>query len=143
MDLQTLLDERGIYRQLNRFARAMDRRDWTTLAAIAATDIEADLGTGPLSGSEAVIDLIRQYLDNCGTTQHLIGNVMIEVNGEEASSEAYVCDLHLASDDNPDLQFRTLGNYRDRWLRINGDWRLTARHKDNRAIAGSMAVFDV
>ena len=86
MDLQTLLDERNIYRQLVRFARAMDERDWESLGQIAAEDIRAELGTGPLAGRDAMIALIRRYLDNCGTTQHLLGNVLIEVSGDEATS---------------------------------------------------------
>ena len=141
MDLQTLLDERAIEQQLYRFARAMDSRDWDTLAAICSPDIVAEFGTGEVRGSEAVVELIRSYLDNCGVTQHLLGNVLVSVEGDSARSEAYVADLHLSRQTESGDYFRTLGNYSDRWQRVDGDWRLAERRKDNRALMGSMDVF--
>jgi SnoaL-like protein len=141
MEIEVLLAEREIYRQLVRFARAMDERDWDVLAAICTDDISAEFGTGEVLGPDAVIGLIRSYLENCGTTQHLLGNVLIDVAGKSATSESYVADLHLARDENRDIQFRTLGNYSDTWVRRGGDWLLSKRVKNNRAIVGTMDVF--
>jgi hypothetical protein len=42
--------------------------------------------------------LLRSYLDKCGHTQHLIGNVLIEIGGDTATSRAYVADTHLGID---------------------------------------------
>lgn len=139
--IETLLAEREIYRQLVRFARAMDERDWDTLAAISAADIRAEFGTGEVVGVDALVDLIRSYLDNCGTTQHLLGNVLIDVAGDTAKSESYVSDMHLAKDERRDIRFRTLGNYSDSWVRRDGQWLLCRRVKNNRATVGSMEVF--
>ena len=97
MDLKTLVDERDIQRQLIRFARAMDERNWPALEAICSPDIVAEFGTGEIKGAAEVTELIRGYLDHCGPTQHLLGNILIEVNGDEASSEAYVADIHLSA----------------------------------------------
>ena len=119
----------------------MDRRDWAAIRAIAADDILAELGTGELRGRDALIALLRSYLDRCGTTQHLLGNVVIEVSGDTARSRAYVCDMHLNADDAPQQSFRTLGEYSDQWRKIGGRWRLCHRVKDNRASVGSMQVF--
>ena len=141
MDIETLIAEREIYRQLVRFARAMDERNWDALAVIATDDIRAEFGTGELIGAEAVVGLIRSYLDNCGPTQHLLGNVLIEVDGDTACSESYVSDMHLARDQRRDIQFRTLGNYSDTWVKRDGRWLLSRRVKDNRTIVGTMDVF--
>lgn len=141
MDIQTLLAEREIYRQLVRFARGMDERDWDVLAAISTGDICAEFGTGEVVGSDAVVSVIRSYLDNCGTTQHLLGNVLIDVEGDTATSESYVSDMHLAKDEQRDIQFRTLGNYSDSWVRRDGQWLLSKRVKNNRALLGTMDVF--
>lgn len=142
MDIEQLIAERAIYRQLVRFARAMDARDWDTIRAITTAQTRANLGTGEIVGDEAIIALIRSFLDNCGTTQHLLGNVIIEVDGDRATSEAYVADMHLGRQEQEQLQFRTLGNYSDSWIRRDGTWYLASRRKDNRAIVGTLAVFE-
>ncbi|HUD94927.1 nuclear transport factor 2 family protein [Sphingobium sp.] len=141
MNMAIMLAHYEIGRELTRFARAMDDRDWATLKGILTDDATADLGTGMLAGSDAIIALIRQYLDVCGTSQHLLGNLIVEVDGDSATSRAYVSDMHLGPGDAPEPNFRTLGDYHDRWLRIDGCWRLAERRKLNRALIGSMDVF--
>lgn len=136
----TAHDERAIERALIELARAMDERDWATVADIVADDATGDLGTGRLEGATAIIDLIASYLDNCGVTQHLLGNILVDVDGDQAVSRAYVRDLHLARH-NPDLTFHTLGDYHDRWERRDGRWRLVERIKDNRGTVGTLGVF--
>jgi len=139
-DLQRLIDERAIEKALTGIARAMDARDWALLATFIADDAFAELGSGPLRGRAAIVDLIRSYLDHCGPTQHLLGNVLVEVDGDRAISSAYVRDLHLSAH-NPDLTFHTLDDYTDRWERRSGRWRLVERRKDNRGTVGSLDVF--
>ncbi|OBI13293.1 DUF4440 domain-containing protein [Mycobacterium sp. E2327] len=140
--LRILLDERDIERALKQFARAMDDRDWAAMAEILADDAEGDFGTGRLRGSAAIIELIRGFLDNCGPTQHLLANVVIDVDGDTAITRAYVHDVHLSSDANPATRFYTLGDYRDTWQRrADGSWALRERVKSNRAHVGSLDVF--
>lgn len=140
--LQVLDDERDVQRALNLFARAMDDRDWTTMAKILAEDAVGDLGTGRLTGSAAIINAIRGFLDNCGPTQHLLGNVVIDVAGDTAISRAYIRDVHLNSVADPSTRFYTLGDYQDTWRRqSDGSWRLTERIKSNRAHVGPLDIF--
>jgi hypothetical protein len=139
--LSLLMDEREINRALTRFARAMDERDWPAAKAILSEDATGELGTGPLNGPDAIIACIRHYLDGCGPTQHLLGNLLIEITGDTAESRCYVSDMHLGAGDLSALSFVTLGDYHDRWRRIDGAWRLTHRHKINNAHLGSFEVF--
>ncbi|KHO27968.1 ethyl tert-butyl ether degradation protein EthD [Mycolicibacterium setense] len=141
--LRTLCDERDIERALNLFARAMDDRDWGTMAEILTDDVEGDFGTGRLVGSAAIIDMIRGYLDSCGPTQHLLGNVVVDVAGDTATSRAYIRDVHLNSAADPSMRFYTLGDYHDTWRRYeDGRWRITERVKANRAYVGPLEIFD-
>ena len=64
---------------------------------------------------EAIVNLLRSFLDACGPTQHLLGNVLIEVQGDRASSRAYVSDMHLGSGVTEGQTFSTLGDYHDEW----------------------------
>lgn len=142
MTLNDLLAEREIYRNLVRFAQAMDNRDWLNFKALTIDSVAADLGLGLKTGRDEMVATIRRYLDGCGVTQHMLGNVLIDVTGNTASSQAYVCDMHLGKGDKQQLSFHTLGLYKDQWQKIDGQWLMTQRIKDNRATVGSMAVFN-
>ncbi|MEY8015969.1 nuclear transport factor 2 family protein [Mycobacterium servetii] len=140
--VRLLVDERDVERALTKLARAMDDRDWAAMAEILAADAQGDFGAGRLHGSAAIIEMIRGFLDNCGPTQHLLGNVVIDVDGNTATSRAYIHDVHLSADANPSARFYTLGDYRDTWQRCSdGAWCLTERVKFNRAHVGSLDVF--
>jgi SnoaL-like domain len=141
MDITDLLAEREIYRNLVHFAQAMDDRNWAQLDEFTTTDIAADLGTGKLSGRADMVAVMRQFLDQCGTTQHMLGNVLIDVNGDTARSQAYVADMHLGGEGAEDITFRTLGRYLDKWCKVDGRWLMCERIKENRATVGSLAVF--
>ncbi|MCV7218687.1 nuclear transport factor 2 family protein [Mycobacterium crocinum] len=141
--LTLLLDERAIERALIAFARAMDERDWSSMERILADDAEGDFGTGRVVGRSAVINLVRGYLDTCGVTQHLLGNVVIDVSGDRAVSRAYVRDVHLDSTNDPATRMYTLGDYRDAWRRTaDGSWSLIERVKINRGFVGTLEVFE-
>ncbi|GAB5451698.1 MAG: hypothetical protein Hals2KO_20260 [Halioglobus sp.] len=154
MNLQVLLAEREISRNIMAIASAMDGRDWPALAGLLAEDVTADFGAGEVTGAEHLVAYIRSFLDNCGPTQHLIGNVVVDCQSagdnegdagraeRVASSRCYVCDTHLSQRDDSDLSFRTLGEYRDEWVCRDGRWLLARRDKNNRATMGSMAVFE-
>lgn len=142
MNLETLIAEREIYTQLIKFAYAMDSRDWQAIEALTTPNLLADLGTGEIAGQANIIKFIRSFLDNCGVTQHLLGNVLISVTGDTATSQSYVSDMHLYKNPLNDGHFRTLGQYTDQWQKQGDSWLMTHRIKDNRATMGSFAVFD-
>lgn len=140
MTVDDLLEEREIYRTLVAIARAMDQRDWAAIEHLAAEDMNSDLGLGEQAGREAFIACMRSFLDACGPTQHLLGNVLIEIDGDTATSEAYVSDMHVGAGDKSDSTFRTLGDYHDKWRKVDGSWHLVHRTKINHAHVGSFAV---
>lgn len=142
MSLEVLLAEREIARAVVRFARAMDERDWPVLHAIMLPDATADLGTGTLRGPGETEAAIRSFLDDCGPTQHLLGNMLIDVDLESgtATSRTYVSDLHLGFGDRQGLSFSTLGDYHDSWRLTDGEWRMSHRTKHMRGTQGEIEV---
>ncbi|MDH3336203.1 MAG: nuclear transport factor 2 family protein [Gammaproteobacteria bacterium] len=137
---EILSAEREIHRALIRVARAMDERDWQSLEAIMTEDMTADLGTGHIAGRAAVVVCLRSFLDDCGPTQHLLGNVLIDVTNDRAISKAYVSDLHLGCNEKSALTFKTLGDYHDQWQKRDGTWRMSHRTKINHGYVGSLEV---
>lgn len=142
MTLDDLIAERDIERKLARFARAMDGRDWSAIDHLATPDLRADFGLGEVEGRDAVVAAMRVWLDDCGPTQHLIGSVVIEVDGDggTARSRAYVSDMHVGTGDRAGDTFRTLGDYHDEWRREGDEWLLERRVKHNRATLGDISV---
>ena len=70
-----------------------------------------------------------------------LGNLLVDVDGNAATSRCYVSDMHLSQAGKDELTFATLGDYHDRWERRDGAWRLVHRTKLNRATIGSFGVF--
>jgi hypothetical protein len=141
-ELELLLAERAIARALAEIARAMDERRWNAFDSLLTADATADFGLGLVTGRSAIVMLIRSFLDDCGPTQHLLGNLVVDVatNGVEAQSRCYVSDMHVGVGDKAHLTFSTLGEYHDRWLRRGDRWWLVHRTKLNRAHLGSISV---
>ncbi|MGW0172694.1 nuclear transport factor 2 family protein [Rhodococcus sp. NPDC003322] len=140
MTLDDLLAERAITRALTLIARAMDDRAWEALDHLVLPDATANLGTGELDGRVEMVASIRSFLDACGPTQHLLGNVVVDVDGDTATSRAYVSDLHLGTGERAGVTFQTLGDYHDTWVRRGDAWLLARRVKLSRGHVGSFAV---
>lgn len=127
-DLQPLLDEREIMRGLARFARVLDGKRWDELETVFAADVSFDYGTGQTeNGIAALTANMRRFLDVCGPSQHLIGSVMIDVEGDDAVSRAYVQARHQRAGDQGGPVFDTCGEYVDRWERRSEGWRIVHR----------------
>jgi len=127
-DLRALLDERAISRGLATFARILDGKQWDRLGDVFAQDIVFDYGSGrDEQGMSALTDNMRRFLDRCGGTQHLIGSVMIDVEGDRATSRSYVQARHQRVDDAAGPIFDSNGEYVDRWERRAEGWRIVRR----------------
>jgi hypothetical protein len=126
-DLQTLLDEREILRKLGRFARVLDGKEWGGLSDVFARDLSFEYGQGEREGIAALEDQMRRYLDVCGPTQHLLGSIIVDVDGDTAVSRAYVQARHQRRDDPAGGVFDSTGEYVDRWQRLSEGWRIVRR----------------
>lgn len=142
--LQQLLDEREIIRGLARFARVLDGKRWDELGDVFADDVSFDYGAG---GEQQGIDVLRRhvraYLDACGPTQHLIGSIIVDVDGDRATSRAYVQARHQRAGDAAGAVFDSNGEYIDNWERRDGGWRIVRRdavwatHSGDPAVLGT------
>lgn len=126
--LQVLLDEREITRGLGRFARILDQKDWDAVGDVFAQDVSFDYGTGgDRHGLAALLDNFRCFLDVCGGTQHLIGSIMVDVEGDRAVSRSYVQARHQGIGEKAHLFFDSNGEYIDQWERRPEGWRIVRR----------------
>ncbi|MCB1688980.1 MAG: nuclear transport factor 2 family protein [Halioglobus sp.] len=139
--LQALLDEREITRGLSRFARILDTKSWDQLGDVFAQDISFDYGAaGEQHGMTALRANMTRFLDQCGGTQHLIGSVLVDVDGDHAVSSSYVQARHQAVGDTGGKVFDSNGEYIDRWERRPEGWRIVRRDARWATLTGDSSV---
>jgi 3-phenylpropionate/cinnamic acid dioxygenase small subunit len=112
---------------LTRYATALDHRDWALLDQIFTADAEGRYGGPPLVGCEALRRMIRGMLDGCGPTQHLLGNFIIELAGDEAHSVCSVRAFHAGIGAAAGHTYEVFGEYRDALVRLPQGWRVARR----------------
>jgi len=134
--LSVLLDKQEIHEATLRYCRGVDRLD-RDLIRSAYHDDAVDHHGGYSGPVEVVIARLLDRLSSCyESTTHLIGNQLIDVEGNEADAETYFVAFHILRQDIPDLEMiggtrvchlTVLGRYVDRFTRRNYTWRITSR----------------
>ncbi len=127
-DLQQLLDEHAIRKVLMRYCRGIDRRDFDLVRSCYHTDGTDNHGTyqGSIAG---FIDYLRAELPRYEQTMHVVANVLIELEGECAWSEAYTIAHHRlhATATKPHRDYTVGLRYVDRFERREDRWAIVDR----------------
>lgn len=138
--LRRLEDIGAIRRLLARYARALDRSDWTGMRGCFTADATDD--HGPHQGSvDALVSGTRELMAGYWGTMHVLGQSLIELDGDDATAETYALSFHrrhcaegAAGDEDTVTGIR----YLDRLARAEGSWLIAARvtvHEWNTTIA--------
>ena len=126
-ELQRLLLERELALVAARYARACDERDWAAIDEVFSADASADYGGRRLRDRAAIVAMLRAHLDGCGPTQHLLGNLLVAVDGDLVTSRIYVRAAHRGRGELSAQTYECLGEYRDRWVHTASGWRIDHR----------------
>jgi len=143
MDLQMLLDEREIKRGLSRFSRILDIKSYDDVAQVFADDVAFNYGIGGEQvGLLKLRALFQQFLDHCGPTQHLIGSILVDIDGDTAVSRSYVQARHQRDDDPMGPVLDTNGEYIDQWERRSEGWRIVRRDSVWTVFTGDATILE-
>lgn len=124
--LQHLVDRAAIQDLLVRYAHCVDRRELEAVADCFTPDAaySGSLGEGTIK--EALIAL-RDRMLRYDSTMHLLGNQLIEIDGDRAHSETYAIAHHRINDGG-DLRILAVGvRYDDDLVRRDGRWLICRR----------------
>lgn len=133
--------ERQIIDVLNRFARALDERDWSALDSILTEDATGEYSGGHRpKGRNEFVRLFHSVLGGCGPSQHLLGNIKIVIDATTAESWAYSRVMHQGAGAKSHLTFDSLGEYYDRWRVTPDGWRIYYRRRLQTIAIGSPEV---
>jgi hypothetical protein len=126
--LRAVADRQAITDLIYRYCRSMDRIDAELGYTVWHEDGLADYGEGIFQGTG------RGFVDwVCGTHRgmlvhsHQISNILIELDGERAGSEAYVTATLRTMAGDQMKQISTWCRYIDQWSKRNGRWGIDKR----------------
>ena len=125
-------DRDQITNLIYRYAELIDDGDFAGVGELLGrAELTFEGYTTAVTGAEAVAGLYtsttRRFDDGTPATKHVMTNVIVEVDGEQASSRSYFTVLQAVPGE-LGLQPVIAGRYRDRFIRENDTWRFSAMH---------------
>lgn len=128
--LKELLDRQDIYDLLCRYCRGLDRLDKALLRSVYHDDATDHRGffTG---GADAFCDFAIDTLSGHKANQHMLGNALIEVEGDAAFGEIYFQAHHRIVENGLEKDLFIAGRYVDRYEKRQGVWKIAHRSELN------------
>ena len=123
-----LEDRAAIAEQMYRYTRATDWLETERHRDVFADGcVFASPHSGDMHGPDAVVEWMNRVLPQFEATQHLLGNISITfTGGTTAHAVSYVRAWHRYRDrSKPDMIL--WGEYHDRWILVDGTWRIEVR----------------
>ena len=119
-------DTLAIMDVLARYARGIDRCDLDTLNGVWAEAATADFGNGSgdaRAWSAATVAALGGML----RTQHMLGQMLIEIDANSATAETYCHAYHEIETPDGRIEMVVGGRYLDSFARTPLGWRITHR----------------
>lgn len=127
-EVQHFSDHIEVQKVLNLYASAIDKKNYSELEQVFTADAVANfIGIGEFEGCAAISGLISAVLDQCGATQHLLGNYNIHISGDEAQTTCYLAAMHAGLGDYASEVMTVWGEYSDKLVRTPEGWRIAHR----------------
>lgn len=135
-------DDAAIRNVVSRTALTQDARDWEGHAACFAPDVEYIHPKGVVNGIDDVIARSRAALTPLDGSQHLIGTVVVDIDGDSAEATSYFHAQHVRAGAVPSggSHFIIAGTYRDTLRKIDGSWKIVRRRQSYSWRDGNAAV---
>ena len=108
-------------------AHAQDGHDWVRYGETFAVDARYVHPKGELEGRDAIVDRSRKALTPLDASQHLVGSVVIDVDGDTAHAVSYFVGQHVRADAPGASLFVIAGTYDDQFERRDGRWQIAVR----------------
>jgi hypothetical protein len=126
--LDDLIAKQEIREVLMRFCRGVDRGDIDLVRSCYHPDAEDDHGAYR-GGIDGLCEAVQQMVDRTSVTHHVLGQALIEVDGQEARSECYVIAYHRTRPHAGSAEHDVLvgARYLDLFERRAGSWRISRR----------------
>jgi hypothetical protein len=122
-----LLDKQEIADLCARYTFALDQLDWPALRGCFTDAPVFVYPGGRIAGVDGIIERARRALEPLDASQHLLGNILIEVDGHDATSICYFQAQHVRAGISVGATYLIAGSYADRLVRTPQGWRIAER----------------
>jgi hypothetical protein len=114
-----------LWRLVNAYSRACDRRDFTLLRSLYHDDAVEEHGDMFTGSADDYVAWVANALANWAATAHYVTNALFEVRGGHAEGEIYKINYHRTLDGAEEII--TGSRSLDRYERRDGEWRFLSR----------------
>ncbi len=125
--IENLIARQEIADEIYRYARGIDRLDFDLVRSCYHPDAYDDHGA--FAGTvDEFIEAAKDFLPRWTATQHFMGNMLIEIDGDTARAETYAVAYHRREDDEGNGKDDIMGiRYVDRFEQREGAWKIAHR----------------
>ncbi len=120
-----MTDRESIQRLVAIYARALDARDYETIADCFAPDATAEFVgfSGPMNGREAIDAHMKKALGPLAITQHMFTNFIVDIDGDSATLYCDAMGQHVTGTGEDAVTYLSGGKYNAEMRRCDGQWK--------------------
>jgi len=122
-----LIDRQEIADLCVRYTTALDTKDWALLESCFARSPVFVHPGGRLEGFPAILERTKAALTQLTATQHLLSNIVAEVDGDTARSVCYFQAQHVRTGAPGGETYVIAGSYADTLTRTTDGWKIAER----------------
>jgi ketosteroid isomerase-like protein len=124
--LQYVTDRMALADVMQNYVKGVDERDMDLYRSIFTEDVTASIGGVTYEGADAWLAFIAAALERFGPTQHMLGPMLAEIDGDTAECRTDLQATHYLKDQ-PDTTMTLWATYEQTMRRVAGVWKI-ARH---------------
>lgn len=125
-DVQAVIDRLEVSDVLVRYCTALDTHDPDLLESCFSTDAVLEYDAAPAATPAEFAERAKR-LRSLAATQHILANIAVDLDGDRATSTAYVLAMQARGPAEGRETLLTGGSYADRLVRTSAGWRITRR----------------
>lgn len=139
---------------LNRYAHALDTRDWPALAALFTDDAifaaRRSLGFGAgeadafsIEGREKLVQTIAAIISSLSATHHMLSNYVVDIDpgGSAATASCYLRAYHAGAGERAHLFEESLGRFDLKTVRLGSGWKIRRMDETIMIMLGTPEAF--
>lgn len=125
-EVADLAARRDIEKAIRSYMRAQDRL--LPVLHLSAFHDDAWVDCGLYAGSAAgFVDFAQGFLADCDASQHLVGQVDIQLDGNRATGEVYFIAQHRIRQEGAPYDLIVAGRYHDEYENRGDGWKIARR----------------
>jgi hypothetical protein len=128
--LEELIAKQEIFELSARYMRGLDRLDGALQRTVFHDDATTDYGFFK-GNADDFVAFAQRALASHLANHHMLGQALIEIDGDVAHGEVYFQAFHRIIEDGAEKDLIISGRYVDRYERRDGVWKIAARAEVN------------